>query len=127
MEIASGGATVEITSGGTTGPELDTTFQDRDNNAYGSVLGETTPQSLARMFVNDGWRARKSSWTEFEVEHEWAQLELFPYREDGGLTFAGFVDPVRVDELAALLRRFGLRGSIELYGDDQTLLRELTY
>jgi hypothetical protein len=117
---------MEITSGGTAGPRLASAFDARDNNVYGSVYGETSPETLARTFLSHGWRARKSSWTGFEVEPEWACVELFQH--EGRLMFAGFVDPARVDELAQILQRFGLHGSIELWNDDRAeLLRELAY
>lgn len=77
------------------------------------------------MFVRAGWRARASSWTEYEVVHEWACIELVESSLDGRL-FSGVVDPSRVDELAAALGSFGLRYELELWTDDRTTpLREL--
>jgi len=38
---------MEITSGGTGGPTLAAAFQDRDNNAHGSLSGDPSPETLA--------------------------------------------------------------------------------
>ncbi|TWG15838.1 hypothetical protein FHU34_111161 [Micromonospora taraxaci] len=77
------------------------------------------------MFVRAGWRARASSWTEYEVGHEWVRIGLVEASPDEHL-FSGIVDPSRLDELAAFFAGLSLRYSIELWSDDQTnLLREL--
>jgi hypothetical protein len=114
----------EIPSSGTAGPHLADTFASRDNNAYATLTGEADPELLARKFLNDGWRARKASLAEFEVEHDWARIELF--ETDGKLMLAGFVDPDRVETLADILQLHGLGYAIELWSDDgEELLREL--
>jgi hypothetical protein len=109
---------MEITSGGTAGPRLASVFAVRDNNVYGSLSGDMRPEDLARTFLSGGWRVRKSSWMEFEVQHEWVRIELFQY--ENRLMFAGFVDPARVEELAHILQDFGLSYSIELWSEDRT-------
>jgi hypothetical protein len=77
------------------------------------------------MFVRAGWHARASSWTEYEVEHEWVRIELVEPSPDERL-FSGVVEPSRVDELGAVLAGFGLRYSVELWSEDRTtFLREL--
>ncbi|TQJ19971.1 hypothetical protein FBZ33_0156 [Micromonospora sp. A202] len=116
---------MEITSGGTPGPRLADRLAVRGNNVYGRLPHAPRVKVLAEMFVRAGWRARASSWTEYEVEHEWVCIELVEPSPDERL-FSGVVDPSRVDELGAVLAGLGLRYSIELWSDDGTsLLREL--
>ena len=116
---------VDITSGGTSGPSLDEALAELDNNMHGSVVGDVMPEEIARMFLAAGWSARKSSWTEYEVRHRFAEIEF--YRDQHGVTgFHGVVDPERLTALADQFTSLGLACSIELYGPDgQTLLREL--
>ncbi|MET7375038.1 hypothetical protein [Micromonospora arida] len=116
---------MEITSGGTPGPRLADHLADLDDNVYGRLPHAPSAKVLAEMFVRAGWRARASSWTEYEVEHEWVCIALVEPSPDERL-FSGVVDPSRVDELGAVLAGMGLRYSVELWSDDQTsLLREL--
>ncbi|NES25974.1 hypothetical protein GCE86_26085 [Micromonospora terminaliae] len=116
---------MEITSGGTPGPRLADRLAALDNNLYGRLQQAPKAKILAEMFVRAGWRARASSWNEYEVEHDWVCIELVEPSPDECL-FSGVVDPSRVDELGAILAGFGLRYSIELWSADRTsLLREL--
>ncbi|HEV2782004.1 MAG TPA: hypothetical protein VGX25_21655 [Actinophytocola sp.] len=104
---------MEIGSGGTEGPRLAGELSGLDNNLYGSLAGGPEPAEVARAFVNAGWRARRPSWTGYEVEHSWAQIEFFP-RCDGITGFAGVIDPGRVDQLMATFGALRLSGSLEL-------------
>lgn len=88
---------MEITSGGTEGPRLDSELASRDTNVYGLVLGDHSPEELARIFARAGWRARKSSRDEYEVERTWAQLRFFP-DGDGAAVFAGIADLARLTD-----------------------------
>ncbi|MFG2105573.1 hypothetical protein [Micromonospora chersina] len=116
---------MEITSGGTAGPRLADHLAVLDNNVYGRLPDAPRVRVLAEAFVGAGWRARASSWTSYEVEHEWACIELVESSPDERL-FSGVVDPSRVDELGAVLAGLGLRYSIELWSDDRTsILRDL--
>lgn len=116
---------MRITSGGTSGPRLADHLAGLDNNVYGFLPQAPAVKVLAEMFVRAGWRARASSWIEYEVEHEWASIELAESSPDGRL-FSGVVDPSRVEELAAVLASFGLRYEFELWSDDRTaLIRKL--
>ena len=116
---------MEITSGGTPGPRLADHLAVLGNNVYGRLPHAPRVKVLAEMFARTGWRARASSWTEYEVEHEWVCIELVEPSSDERL-FSGVVDPSRLDELGAVFADLGLRYSIELWSEDQTsLLREL--
>ncbi|MEU4401010.1 hypothetical protein [Micromonospora orduensis] len=116
---------MEITSGGTPGPRLADHLAVLDNNVYGRLPHAPRAAVLAEMFVRAGWSARASSWTEFEVEHEWVRIELAEASPTDRL-FSGVVDPSRVAELGAVFADLDLRYSIELWSDDRTsLLREL--
>jgi hypothetical protein len=109
---------MEINSGGTPGPSLAEQWWI-DNNVYGQLPGAPAPRQLAEAFAAAGWSARASSWTEFEVEHEWARIEFMP--EPGTVLFAGVVDPARLDELIAEFTRLGLTCSLELWDDGELI------
>jgi hypothetical protein len=115
---------VEITSGGTPGPRLAEALRDLDSNVFGELPALASAHRVAEALATTGWSARASSYTDYEVEREWASIELQPW--PGGVLFSGVVDPSRVDELAAIFEGLGLRYSIELYNPDRsTLLRHL--
>ncbi|MFJ6948515.1 hypothetical protein ACISU4_28400 [Streptomyces wuyuanensis] len=58
------------------------------------------------------------------METSWCQVEIDPV-ENSDLLLNGVVDPQRFHELAVLLDRFGLRYSLELYDEDDGLVREI--
>lgn len=66
--------------------------------------------TAAEFFHCAGWRVRRSSWTEFEVENACAELELCPGEP---VFFRGFVDPDRITDLLDALNRLRLSFSVE--------------
>ncbi|WP_229070954.1 hypothetical protein [Actinoplanes sp. DH11] len=115
---------MEITSGGTPGPRLDGELAVLDNNVYGLLRDLPDASRIAQLFAGSGWRARSSSFTAYEVEREWACLELQQLPD--GVMFSGVVDPARVDELGGVLTGLGLRYTVELWDPAGTeMLREL--
>jgi hypothetical protein len=108
---------MQFTSGGTEGPRLDTAaaeLLDLGNNVYGSFPSATSARQVAEAFYAAGWRVRTSSDTEYEVEHTFAELELLSLEP---VTFAGFVDPARIDVLLAALTTLGLAFEVEFEND----------
>ncbi|MER7582263.1 hypothetical protein [Kitasatospora sp. NPDC097691] len=104
---------MDFTSGGTDGPRLDAAAMaqlDLGNNVWGSLTGTTSAQSAAELFFRAGWRVRRSSWTEFQVENESAELELMPLEP---VVFSGFVDPDRITDLLASLNGMGVSFNVE--------------
>ncbi|MEU4218409.1 hypothetical protein [Actinoplanes sp. NPDC026623] len=94
-----------------------------DNNVYGLVRTAANLESLAHAFTNLGWEARTSAWDEYEVECTWCQINIF---DSGGMpTFAGVVDPARVDELAGTFSTLDIDYEIELYDRAGDLARRL--
>lgn len=109
---------MNFTSGGTDGPCLDAAAQaqvERGNNIYGSLTATASAQRAAEVFYSVGWRVRRSSWTEFEVETGFAELELIPLNP---VTFSGFVDPDRIAVLLAALKEMGLPFTVEFEDND---------
>ena len=75
-------------------------------------------------FVRAGWRARKSSWTDYEIGCEWAEIGMFVH--DGQARFAGVVGPKRARTLAEMFAGSSVSCTVELYADNPTrLIREL--
>ncbi|MFJ4059465.1 hypothetical protein [Streptomyces albogriseolus] len=93
------------------------------NNVCGVLHGHRDAAFMAERFERLGWRTRSSSWRGYEVGTTWCEVELEPI--DGqDVLLNGVVDPSRFDDLAALLDRFGLTYTLELYDEDVNLLRE---
>ncbi|MFJ9695665.1 hypothetical protein [Kitasatospora sp. NPDC101183] len=104
---------MDFTSDGTYGPRLDAAalaHLDLGNNVWGSLAGTTDAHRVAGSFFGAGWRVRRSSWTEFEVENTFAELELCP---GDPVHFSGFVDPDRLMHLLDALNGLRLSYSVE--------------
>ncbi|MGW4878907.1 hypothetical protein ACWEPI_20385 [Streptomyces sp. NPDC004262] len=105
------------------GQKLDPEWAEVGNNVCGVLRGCRDAAAVAQHFVKAGWDSRSSSWHDYEVETSWCQLEIAPI--DGpDVLLDGVVDPQRFGELDGVLRRFGLRYSLELYEGDGILVRE---
>ncbi|MEV5613794.1 hypothetical protein [Streptomyces sp. NPDC052225] len=106
------------------GQNLAPQWADLANNVSGVAQACQDASPVAAAFVRAGWSSRSSSWHGYEVETSWARLELDPTAEREVL-LNGVIDPHRLDDLATLLSRFGLRFTLELCDDDNALLREI--
>lgn len=105
------------------GPALDARWAGIDNNLCGCLPDGHDASRVAELFVRAGWRSRSSSWDAYEIETTWCRFEAEPI--DGSATLLnGVIAPQRLDDLGALLTRFGLRFDLELYGDAGDLVRE---
>ena len=93
---------MEITSGGTGGPELDEAYEDLPNNFYAHVIGGAPLREVAEAFYRVGWNVRKASWDEYEVTNTWAELLIMPT----GL-IAGMVAPGCRDRMLEVLSALG--------------------
>ncbi|MCX5412861.1 hypothetical protein [Streptomyces sp. NBC_00059] len=109
---------MDFTSGRTGGPRLDAAALaqvDRGSNVWGSLTAMADAQRAAEMFHSAGWGVRRSSWTEFEVECAFAELELLPVDP---VVFSGFVDPDRIAVLLAALKDMGMPFTVEFEDND---------
>jgi hypothetical protein len=108
---------MKFTSDGTDGPRFDQDEYGLDlgNNVGGFLPTAVSAPDAARAFYAAGWRVRKSSWTGFEVEHTYAQLELFT---ETPVRFRGVVVPERLHELLSTFSALGLSYIVELEGPD---------
>jgi hypothetical protein len=84
-----------------------------DNNVHGNVHGSPKPADLAQLFAEAGWRVRRSSWTDYEVEHTWVSIE-FVEDSGGSVLFAGVIDPAKAAQLSRIFDDLGLASSVEL-------------
>ncbi|MER5738889.1 hypothetical protein ABT117_24820 [Streptomyces sp. NPDC002262] len=106
------------------GQPLDPVWHEISNNVCGGLAEAPSASWVAERFIGAGWRSQSgSSWESYEVGTGWCRIEVDP--TDGDTLLNGVVDPQRFEDLAALLTRFGLRFSLELYDDDGELLREI--
>ncbi|MEV7559449.1 hypothetical protein [Streptomyces sp. NPDC089795] len=89
----------------------------------GRFPGRGSAVDLAAFLVRAGWSSRSSSWEGYEVESPLARLEIEP--ADDGVLLHGQADAGRLDALIAVLSARGLPFSVEFYGEDGALLREV--
>lgn len=103
---------MKFTSGGTDGPRFDQDGYDLDlgDNVGGFLPTAVSAPDAAHAFYAAGWRVHKSSWTDFEVEHTYAQPELFP---ETPVRFRGVVVPERLHELLSTFSALGLSCTVE--------------
>lgn len=106
------------------GQKLDPKWIEVGNNVCGALRGCREASAVAEYFERAGWRSNSSSWYGYELETSWCQVEIDPI-EGSAILLNGVVDPLRLDELAGLLGRFGLPYSLELYDGDDTLIRAI--
>ncbi|MGA5120885.1 hypothetical protein [Streptomyces pseudogriseolus] len=98
-------------------------WRNLSNNVCGILHGRGDAAPIAVRFGRHGWSSRSSSWHGYEVGTTWCELELDP--ADGpDVLLNGVMNPSRFTDLAALLDRFGLSYTLELYGEEGILLRE---
>ncbi|MFE2325432.1 hypothetical protein ACFXD5_16190 [Streptomyces sp. NPDC059385] len=105
------------------GQLLDPVWYEINNNVCGGLADAPSASLVADRFIGAGWSSRPVSWESYEVETGWCRIEVDP--TEGDTLLNGVVDPQRFDDLAALLTRFGLRFSLELYDDEGELLRNI--
>ncbi|MFJ5207827.1 hypothetical protein [Streptomyces nigra] len=106
------------------GEALAPALAEAANNVVGILHGCKDASPIAERFVRAGWNSTSSSWHGYEVETAWCRVELDPV--DGpDVLLNGVIAPERFDALSALLARFGLRHSLELYDENHNLIREI--
>ncbi|NGO79184.1 hypothetical protein G6045_26545 [Streptomyces sp. YC504] len=106
------------------GQSLDPRWIGVSNNIAGVVQDCPDGSAVAAAFVRAGWSSRSSSWSGYEVETGWAQIELDPV-EGREVLLNGVVAPQRLDDLASVLRRLSHGFVLELYDDSGALVQEI--
>lgn len=104
--------------------ELDPEWIEVGNNVCGILRGCRDASPVAEHFVRAGWWSRSSSWYCYEVGTRWCRVEIDP-AEGSYVLLNGVVDPQRINEFASLLDCLGLKYSLELYDEDDTLVCEV--
>ncbi|WP_089686417.1 hypothetical protein [Catalinimonas alkaloidigena] len=104
-------------------------FQDNfrvpdDDNLYGIIYTIDSPLEIANHFDKQGWSIRKSSWTDYEVKAEWAELEIV--RNHEAALISGAIDGQKFDDLKVTLMTFEYQFSIELYDQENKLIKAAT-
>ena len=83
------------------------------NNVYGKVETAPLPTVRVQSFAEYGWKARKSSTTDFEVECGWAAIEFACNCETEVGSFTGVIESNRMPELVTALSGMGMSSTIE--------------
>jgi hypothetical protein len=109
-----------FTSGGTKGPKYNEAKYPipESTNLYGIVESLIAKEELALIFYKHGWSVRKSSWVDFEVECEWAELTI---EGDNEILINGLLAPDMFEELFQFLEQQQLKFSLEFYVDNELL------
>lgn len=116
----------EFNSGYSKGKKLDEKLYNIPtyNNLYGDILMVDSKTQLAEKFYQIGWSVRKASWTDYEIQCEWAELII--ESDDTSPLVSGVIDPVMLQRLAQLLTDFQIRYKLELYDEKNTILEMVT-
>ncbi|MCO4697998.1 hypothetical protein LRR80_04067 [Streptomyces sp. RO-S4] len=104
------------------GGRLAEEWANSDYSVCGILHGHRDGHSMAERLGCLGWRSRSSSWHGYEVGTDWCEFELEP--DDQDVLLNGVVAPHRFDDLTALLTRFGVTYTLELYDENGNLVRE---
>ncbi len=95
-------------------------------NFYSTLETTLTPELVAALYVPFGFRARKCSWTDWEIRSPWCEMVI---ADAGNILMHGPVADilVRAEELIAPLRAAGVTFTAECYGPEpeRELLLEL--
>ena len=95
-----------------------------ENNLYGEVSNFTSKTEFAKAIKIRGLSIHKTTWTDFEIECEWAWFET--EGEDDGITINGVIDPKKMKDLADLINGLGYDYSLEVYDEDDELIESLS-
>ena len=98
-----------------------------DGSNFYSVLNTALSKAqVATLYSVLGWKIRKCTWVDYEIESDWAALVI---EADSPILMHGNVtDPLaRVDELVAPLRAANIAFTAECYSEspDRQPLREI--
>jgi hypothetical protein len=92
------------------------------NNLYGTIYTVESKRILSELFVVSGWSCRKSTWTDFEVKSDWAEIII--ENEDKSPLVNGAIDPAMFDNFRFLLEFHKIKYSLELYDEQGDLIRK---
>jgi hypothetical protein len=92
-------------------------------NVYGSFNG--SKEEVVSAFAKRGWKVRKCTLVDFEVENEWSEL-IIEGREPECLIH-GYVNNVNgnIRKIIGIIENVVKRWSLEIYDDKGNLLNEL--
>jgi hypothetical protein len=90
-------------------------------NFYSSVRTDLRPEAIARLFAPPVWSVRKSSWTDFEVVSDFAEVVI---ESSKPVLVHGPVADVTVNSMRVVepLAAAGLSGTFECYDESGALI-----
>jgi len=95
--------------------------QPERNNFYAFFIGIDKAR-VAEVFSNNGWRLRKCSWTDFELENDWSVLILEGEEKQPLMNGMVMYDKTNTDKLDAALAVLEGQFAYEFYDENQNLL-----
>jgi hypothetical protein len=97
-----------------------------ESNFFSSLKTGLSRCQVADLYAPLGWRIRKCSWTDYEIEIAWADLVI---EAESPILMHGPVADVLVnaDRILAPLRAAGVAYSAECYDEARNLLREIKW
>ena len=102
-----------------------TVIPDRPN-FFSKIDTQLSCKQIAELYRAAGWRVRKCSWTDYEINNDWGELVVM---SDSPVLLNGNVAdiPARAEEVLAPLRGAAIKFTAGFYGPDpeRELLLEL--
>ncbi|WP_010179683.1 hypothetical protein [Aquimarina agarilytica] len=90
------------------------------NNFYGLIFDKISKESLSIKFKQIGWHVRKSGFNSYEITSEWAELNI---EGESEILLNGEVELKHFDKLEKLIISFNLKYSLELYDNENQLIK----
>ena len=90
------------------------------NSLYGLIFDKISKQSVAKKFKEVGWNVRKSGFYSYEINSDWAELNIDGENE---ILLNGEIDLEHFEELEKLIISFDFKYSLELYDNENQLIK----
>ena len=102
---------------------MDATQLPEGNNFYVAFKAASKHQ-IREAFISYGWKYRKVSWEDFELENDWSELVLHGNVNEPLMAGAVIFNPPNVEKLDTVFASIGGNYQYEFYDDQKKLLLE---
>lgn len=100
-------------------------IQENENSVdlYSTLITPLSKRKVAKTFKKAGWFVRKSGWYEYEIESEYAELEIYGGNE---ILMSGLVNDYKttIPIIIAILQENSIAYQLECYDQNGNLLVE---
>ena len=92
------------------------------SNMYGIINSTLSKEEIARKFGKIGWRISKAAWYDWELINDKSELII---DGDNEILIHGLIVPDYFDEFVESLKTIELKCSLELYDENQQLMKNI--